>query len=139
MSAMNVVVKDSVQEAVDAFAEMQDRLHPRAIWHMVSVDLGTDVMDLGVNAYVTVDRLPSEVNSSKSADTLLRKWLTDRPMTVRELYCQFSQSRSANMIHSTANQVADVTEEWYRRYSRWFHNVLPAGQRNARLRDQGRT
>lgn len=113
LSAMNVVVKDTVQEAVDAFGEMQDMLHPQAIKHMVSVDLETDVMDLDVDEYVTVDRLPSDANSSKSADALLRQWLTERPMTVRELYYKFCQSRSANTIHGTASQVADMMEEWF--------------------------
>jgi len=34
-------------------------------------------------------------------------------MTVRELYYKFCQSRSANTIHGTANQVADMMEEWF--------------------------
>lgn len=34
-------------------------------------------------------------------------------MTVRELYYKFCQTRSANTIHGTAKQVADVMEEWF--------------------------
>lgn len=114
LNALNVIVADTAQEAADAYEEMQGRLHPEVIKHMVSVDLETDVMDLGVDDYVTIDRLPKEANSSKSADALLREWLTKRPMTVRELYREFCQSRSANTIHGTANQVADLMEEWFR-------------------------
>ncbi|MBB4642811.1 NtaA/DmoA family FMN-dependent monooxygenase [Rhizorhapis suberifaciens] len=113
LSALNVIVRDTAQEAADAFAEMQHMLHPQAIKHMVSVDLETDVMDLDIDDYVTVDRLPQDANSSKSADALLHEWLAERPMTVRELYYKFCQSRSANTIHGTANQVADVMEEWF--------------------------
>lgn len=113
LSAMSVIVRDTEQEAVDAYAEMQALLHPQTIKHMVSVDLETDVMDLDVDDYVTADRLPQNANSSKSADAVLRQWLSERPMTVRELYYKFSQSRSANTIHGSAEQIADVMEEWF--------------------------
>lgn len=113
LSALQVVVRDTAQEAVDAFEDMQQMLHPELMKHTVSYDLETDVMDLDLDDYVTVDRLPAEANSSKSADALLREWLTKRPMTVRELYFKFCQSRSSNMIHGTADQVADVMEEWF--------------------------
>lgn len=113
LTGVNVIVRETAQEAHDAFEEMQQKLHPEAIKHMVSVDLETDVMNLDVDDYVTVDDLPAEANSSKSADALLRQWLSEKPMTVRELYYKFCQSRSANAIYGTANQVADVMEEWF--------------------------
>lgn len=113
LSALQVIVRESAQEALDAFEEMQQRLHPEVIKHMVSVDLETDVMDLDIDDYVTVDRLPADANSSKSADALLREWLTEKPMTVRELYYKFCQSRSANTIYGSPDQVADVMEEWF--------------------------
>lgn len=113
LNGLNVIVKDSVQEAVDAYETLQDMLHPEAIKHMVSIDLETDVMGMDVDDYVTLDHLPKEVNSSKSGDAVLREWLSERPMTVRELYRQFCQSRSASTIHGTATQVADLMEEWF--------------------------
>lgn len=114
LNALIVVVRDTAQEAADAFGEMQDMLHPELMKHTVSYDLETDVMDLDIDDYVTIDRLPAEANSSKSADELLREWLTKSPMTVRELYFKFCQGRSGMTIYGTANQVADVMEEWFR-------------------------
>jgi len=113
LNSLQVIVRDSEQEAIDAFEEMQQKLHPEVLKHMVSVDLETDVMDLDVDDYVTVDRLPKDANSSKSADALLREWLTKSPMTVRELFHKFCQSRSATRVYGTAKQVADLMEEWY--------------------------
>lgn len=113
LSALQVIVRDTGREAVDAFGDMQQMLHPELMKHTVSYDLETDVMDLDVDDYVTIDRLPAEANSSKSADALLREWLTKKPMTVRELYYEFCQSRSAKTIYGTANEVADVMEEWF--------------------------
>lgn len=114
LNALNVIVADSKEEAVAAYEAMQDKLHPEVIRHMVSVDLEADLSDLGVDDLVTIDRLPKEANSSKSADAVLREWLSERPMTVRELYRKFSQSRSASTIHGTAMEVADLMEEWFR-------------------------
>ncbi|WP_340313942.1 hypothetical protein [Rhizorhabdus argentea] len=34
-------------------------------------------------------------------------------MTGRELYRKFSQGRSANTIHGTPKDVADIMEEWF--------------------------
>lgn len=113
LSALQVIVRESEQEALDAFEEMQQKLHPELIKHTVSYDLETDVMDLDLDDYVTVDHLPADANSSKSADALLREWLTKKPMTVRELYFQFCQNRSAITVHGTPRQVADVMEEWF--------------------------
>ncbi|WP_340265845.1 NtaA/DmoA family FMN-dependent monooxygenase [Sphingobium mellinum] len=113
LSALQVVVRETAQEATDAFEDMQRRLHPELMKHTVSYDLETDVMDLDVDDYVTLDRLPVEANSSKSADALLREWLSERPMTVRELYYKFSQSRSAKTIYGSPGEVADVMEEWF--------------------------
>lgn len=114
LNGLNVIIGDTAQEAADAYEAMQDRLHPDVIKHMVSVDLEADLADLGIDDLVTVDRLPKEANSSKSADAVLRGWLSERPMTMRELYRKFSQSRSANTIHGTAKEVADLMEDWFR-------------------------
>jgi N-acetyl-S-(2-succino)cysteine monooxygenase len=113
LNALNVIVRETEQEAATAFEEMQTLLHPELMKHTVSYDLETDVMDLDVDDYVTLDRLPQDANSSKSADALLREWLTEKPMTVRELYLRFSQGRSAKTIHGTPTQVADLMEEWF--------------------------
>ncbi|WP_340317596.1 NtaA/DmoA family FMN-dependent monooxygenase [Rhizorhabdus argentea] len=113
LSAMQVVVRETAQEAIDEYEKMQATLHPELMKHTVSYDLETNVMDLDLDDYVTVDRLPADANSSKSADALLREWLTKRPMTVRELYFQFCQSRSSNTVHGSPDQVADVMEEWF--------------------------
>lgn len=113
LSALQVVVRETAQEANDAYESLQQRLHPELMKHTVSYDLETDVMDLDIDDYVTIDRLPAEANSSKSADALLREWLGKRPMTVRELYFQFCQTRSSNAIHGSPGEVADVMEEWF--------------------------
>lgn len=113
LNALIVIVRDTEQEAADAFAEMQDSVHPELMKHVVSYDLETDVRDLDVDDYVTIDRLPKEANSSKSGDAVIREWLTKRPMTVRELFNQFSQSRSGITIHGSPKQVADLMEEWF--------------------------
>lgn len=113
LSAIQVVVRETAQEAIDEYEKMQARLHPELMKHTVSYDLETDVMDLDLDDYVTVDRLPAEANSSKSADALLREWLTKRPMTVRELYFEFCQTRSQKAVHGSPAQVANVMEEWF--------------------------
>lgn len=113
LTAWSVVVRDTVQEAEEAYAELQEKLHPDLIKHTVSFDLETDVMDLELDDYVTLDRLPADANSSKSGDALLREWLTERPMTVREIYHKFSQNRSGLKICGDAKQVADFMEEWF--------------------------
>lgn len=113
LSALVVVVRETADEADGAFEDMQQRLHPELMKHTVSYDLETDVMDLDIDDYVTIDRLPADANSSKSGDAVLREWLTQRPMTVRELYFEFCQSRSSKTVHGSPQEVADVMEEWF--------------------------
>lgn len=110
----DVIVRESSAEAEDAFEELQAMLHPEAIKDVVSNDIEADISDLGLDDLVTIDRLPKDANSSKSADKLIRSWLQNEPMTVRQLFDRFSRSRSAMSIHGNPMQIADKMEEWFR-------------------------
>ena len=113
VTSIDVVVKKTAAEAEDAMAEMDARLHPDALKTIVSTDIEADISDLGIDDLVTLDRLPSRANSSKSADSLLRSWLEEKPMTVRELFHRFSRARSAVRAYGDPKQVADIMEEWF--------------------------
>ncbi|MDP3673692.1 MAG: NtaA/DmoA family FMN-dependent monooxygenase [Novosphingobium sp.] len=110
----STVVRESAAEAEDAAQAMHELQDPEMIKHLVSVDIEADVSDLGLDDFVTVDRLPSSVISSKSTDTLIRGWLEKEPMTVRQLFLKFTaKTRGTAGIHGTPTQVADMMEEWF--------------------------
>jgi FMN-dependent oxidoreductase (nitrilotriacetate monooxygenase family) len=110
----HTVVRESAAEAEDAFQAMQELLDSEVIRNVVSVDIEADLSDLGLDDLVTVDRLPKEVVSSKSTDKLIRGWLEQEPMTVRQIFQKFaSKTRGSAAIHGTPIQVADMMEEWF--------------------------
>lgn len=109
----DIVVKKTAAEAKAAIAALDEMLHPDAIKDVVSADIEADITHLDLDDLVTFDMLPEDANSSKSADAVIRGWLEEKPMTVREIYNQFSRSRSAVGIHGDPMQVADKLEEWF--------------------------
>ena len=111
-AGLEVIVRESQAEAEDAFEEMQAKLHPEAIKHVVAGDIEADISDLGVDDLLTLDRLPKEANSSKSSDKVIRSWLEKEQMTVRQFFNRFG-SRGAHAIYGTPKQVADRMEEWF--------------------------
>jgi FMN-dependent oxidoreductase (nitrilotriacetate monooxygenase family) len=111
-NAFDVVVKRTATEADEAVARLDAMLHPESIKQWVSDDIEADITDLDLDDLITVDRLPKIANSSKSADSVIRKWLEEKPMSVREMYDRF-KARSAVSVHGDPIQVADKMEEWF--------------------------
>ncbi|MEJ7935965.1 LLM class flavin-dependent oxidoreductase [Sphingobium sp. AN558] len=107
------IVAQSEAEAEDKLEELNALLHPDTIREVVSNDIEADISHLQLDDYVTVADLPRDANSSKSADKLLRSWLNERSMTVREIFSKFSSARSALSVHGTPQQIADKMEEWF--------------------------
>jgi len=108
-----IIVAESEAEAHEKFERFNSRLHEDTIKEVVANDIEADISNFRVDDLVTVDHLPKEANSSKSGDKILRSWLSERPMTVREIFHKFSLSRSSMSVHGTAQQVADRMEEWF--------------------------
>lgn len=114
MTALNPYIGETDQEAQDILAGLQARIHPDVGRAILSVDLDVDLRGLPIDEAIPEGVLPRGTNATKSYFDKMVEAMTERPMTLRELYEANAASRGGmNAIVGSARTVADRMEEWF--------------------------
>ncbi len=114
MTALNPFVGETDEEAQEAFAALQARIHPDVGRAILSVDLDVDLRGLPVDEPIPDGVLPSGTNATKSYFDMMTQAMRERPLTMRELYEASAASRGGmNAIVGSPKTIADRMEEWF--------------------------
>jgi alkanesulfonate monooxygenase SsuD/methylene tetrahydromethanopterin reductase-like flavin-dependent oxidoreductase (luciferase family) len=105
------VLAETDAEAADAYARLQELVHPDVGRFRLGMDLETDLSDLPVDEPIPADRIPKGANFHKGFfDDILRLLQEGRP-TLREVYLRYERGRKT--ITGSPMRIADVMEEWF--------------------------
>lgn len=115
MTALNPFVGETDDEAQQAFAELQARIHPDVGRAILSVDLDVDLRGLPVDEPIPEAMLPASTNATKSYFEMMKQAMGEQRLTVRQLYEACAASRGGmNAIVGSPQTIVDRMEEWFR-------------------------
>ncbi len=111
LAGLPIVLADSDAEAADAYARLQELVHPDVGRFRLGMDLETDLSDLPIDQPIPEDRIPQGANFHKGFfDDILRLIRDGRP-TLRDVYLRYERGRKT--ITGSPRRVADIMEEWF--------------------------
>ena len=114
MTALNPFVGETDEQAQEAFAEIQARIHPDVGRAILSVDLDVDLRGLPVDEPIPDGFLPSGTNATKSYFDMMTQAMSEQKLTVRQLYEASAASRGGmNAVVGSPKTIADRMEEWF--------------------------
>jgi N-acetyl-S-(2-succino)cysteine monooxygenase len=111
LAGLPIVLADSDAEAADAYARLQELVHPDVGRFRLGADLETDLSDLPLDAPIPEDRIPKSANFHKGFfDDILRLMRDGKP-TLRDVYLRYERGRKT--ITGGPLRIADLMEEWF--------------------------
>lgn len=114
MTALNPFVGETDEQAQEAFAELQGRIHPDVGRAILSVDLEVDLRGLPVDEPIPDGMLPAKANATTSYFDMMRQTMGEKTLTVRQLYEAVAASRGGmNAVVGSPKTIADRMEEWF--------------------------
>ncbi len=114
MTALNPFVAETDEQAQEAFAALQARIHPDVGRAMLSVDLEVDLRGLPVDEPIPEGMLPAKANATTSYFEMMRQAMGEQRLTVRQLYEACAASRGGmNAVVGSPKTIADRMEDWY--------------------------
>lgn len=103
-------------EAREQHEFLQSLIHPDVGRALLSAELGgADLSDLPIDEPLPVERIPVNTNASQTTVRNVLDVVRNENPTIRQLYERFSGARGSAFVVGTAQQVADVMEEWFRK------------------------
>ncbi len=111
LAGLPIVLAESDAEAADAYAHLQELVHPDVGRFRLGMDLETDLSDLPVDQPIPEDRIPQGANFHKGFFDDILRLIRDGQPTLREVYLRYERGRKT--ITGSPRRVADVMEEWF--------------------------
>lgn len=114
LSGLNPMLGRTKTEEEDKFAALQSKIHPDVGCEIVSIDLdGIDLSDLPIDSPIPLNRIPETTEGGKSYLGYIRHLVSQRNLTVRQLYELYAPARGGNFAVGSAKEIADLMEEWF--------------------------
>lgn len=114
LTALNPFVGETDEQAQEAFAALQARIHPDVGRAILSVDLEVDLRGLPVDEPIPEGMLPAKANATTSYFEMMKQAMGEQKLTVRQLYEACAASRGGmNAVVGSAKSIADRMEEWF--------------------------
>ncbi len=111
LAGLPVVLAESDAEAEDAYARLQELVHPDVGRFRLGMDLETDLSGLALDEPIPEDRIPKAANLHKGFfDDILRLINDGRP-TLREVAQRYERGRKT--VTGSPRRIADVMEAWF--------------------------
>ena len=111
LAGLPIVLGETDQEAADAYARLQELVHPDVGRFRLGMDLETDLSDLPVDQPIPEDRIPQGANFHKGFFEDILRLIRDGRPTLREVYLRYERGRKT--ITGSPQRVADIMEEWF--------------------------
>ncbi|MGH7152823.1 MAG: LLM class flavin-dependent oxidoreductase, partial [Acetobacteraceae bacterium] len=111
LAGLPVVIGRTRDEAEEKAQFMQDMIHPDVGRFRLGTDLEVDLSDLPLDEPIPASRLPKSANLHKAFFDGIMEIIREENPTLRQLYLRYERGRKT--IKGTAEQIADVMEEWF--------------------------
>jgi FMN-dependent oxidoreductase (nitrilotriacetate monooxygenase family) len=111
LAGLPIVLGETDQEAADAYARLQELVHPDVGRFRLGMDLETDLSNLPVDQPIPEDRIPHGANFHKGFFEDILRLIRDGRPTLREVYLRYERGRKT--ITGSPGRVADTMEEWF--------------------------
>ena len=129
LAGLPIVLAETDAEAADAYARLQELVHPDVGRFRLGMDLETDLSDLPLDEPIPEDRIPKSANFHKGFFDDILRLMRDGNPTLREVYLRYERGRKT--ITGGPKRIADVMEEWFTAgaadgFMLQFH-IMPSG------------
>ncbi len=118
-----VLVKETLAEAEDTYARLQDLVDPVVGLGLLTGQLG----DVDISGYPLDGPLPPlpATEGSTSKQQLIYEQAQRQGLTIRELYLSVSGSRGHRFLMGTPATIADQLEDWFTQEAADGFNIMP--------------
>ena len=111
LAGLPILLAETDEQAAEAYARLQELVHPDVGRFRLGMDLETDLSDLPIDQRIPSDRIPTGANFHKGFFDDILRLIGDGTPTLRDVYLRYERGRKT--VTGGPKRIADVMEEWF--------------------------
>jgi len=111
LAGLPILLAETDEQAAEAYARLQELVHPDVGRFRLGMDLETDLSDLSIDQPIPADRIPTGANFHKGFFDDILRLIGDGTPTLRDIYLRYERGRKT--VTGGPKRIADVMEEWF--------------------------